>query len=209
MSDLIMNDINNEIPVQDPNERFEIITKKLSELLGYQLSTEQVKAIIRPWENYIRGYEQAKTIDVLEERERLDAIIENLTKGCNALNDVKQFDMQRFNLKYELSGKLTNQDDALSMLKQQIDLAKETRDCLLVKNNAALNIERLELLAVISLLVHAKNIYHLKPLDTAGRGKKNPMLEYLRIITDIQCDQKLDRHYRKYKEWQKHPESLV
>lgn len=209
MSDLIMNDINNEIPVQDPNERFEIITKNLSALLGYKLSTEQVKSIIRPWENFIRGYKQAKTIDVLQEREKLDSIIENLKKGYHALNDLEQFDMQRFNLSYELSGKLTKQDDAHSTLKQQIDLAEETRECLLVKNNAAINIERLELLAVTSLLVHAKNIHHLKPLDTAGRGKKNPMLKYVQIITDIQCDQKLDRHYRKYKKWQKHPESLV
>lgn len=204
-----MENTNSEIcsPI-DPEKRLREVQSGLCELFKRSLSDKELAEMVKPWGNYVRGYNKAKIIDVESEREQLDRIIAKLIIGCDALNELKRFDMQRFNPQYELSGKLTKQDDAILLIEEQLRLANETRACTLQENNASINQQRLELLAMISLFVHAEKKYGLKALDKVGRGNKNPVLEFVRIVSNIKDNERISRHYKKYKEWKKNPETL-
>lgn len=204
-----MENTNSEIcsPI-DPEKRLKEIQEGLCALFKRQLSDKELAEMVNAWGNYVRGYHKAKTIDAESEREHLGRIITKLQIGREALNELKMFDMQRFNRRYELSGRLNKQDDAIVLIEEQIMLANETLACTLQKNNVSIYQYRLELHAMISLFVTAEKKYGLRPLGKAGRKNKNPVLEFVRIISGIQENQRIDRHYKKYKKWKDHPETL-
>ena len=192
----------------DPHTRLKDIQLALNTLFDRNISKQEMLEMIQPWVNYINGFNRLKSIDAEVEREELRKIIVKLNNGCKALKNLKEFNMSRFNLRYELSGRLNTQDTVISLLEEQIGFVEETRDRLLQKNNVALNQSRLELSAMVSLWVYAEKKYNLEPNTDGGRGNTNPVLDFARIISGISDDEKLRRFHKKYKKWKEHPETL-
>ncbi|MCC5792825.1 MAG: hypothetical protein JJT82_09510 [Legionellaceae bacterium] len=193
----------------DPENRLKDIYERLCELFDRPLSKKEIDEMVKPWGNYVRGYNRATTIDAEEEREQLKKIIKKLNTGHDALNELKEFDMHRFNPRLNeqlIFGKSNSQNDAILLIEEQIRIAKETHAFTLQKNNTSINQQRLESMAMVSLFVHANKKYGLKPLDKVGRSNKNPVLEFVRIISGIEGDEKINRHYAKYKKWQENPD---
>lgn len=193
----------------EQQERLQNIQQRLNELFKREISNEELTEMLRPWDSCIRGCEHLKSIDMEIERAELESIIHKLNNACNTLNELKEFDMSRFNLRYELSKKLTStQDKVISLIEEQISFAEETRQRMLQKNNASLDSNRLELFAMVSLWVHAEKKYKLKPSTKVGRTNKNPLLEFAKIISGIDDNEKIHRFYKKYRNWKENPETL-
>ncbi len=193
----------------EQQERLQNIQQRLNELFKREISNEEFTEMLRPWDSCIRGCEHLKSIDIEIERAELESIIHKLNNACNTLNELKEFDMSRFNLRYELSKKLTStQDKVISQIEEQISFAEETRQRMFQKNNASLDSNRLELFAMVSLWVHAEKKYKLKPSTKVGRTNKNPLLEFAKIISGIDDNEKIHRFYKKYRDWKENPETL-
>ncbi len=187
-------------------ERLQNIQQRLNELFKREISNEEITEMLQPWDRCIRGCEHLKSIDIEIERAELESIIHKLNNARNTLNELKEFDMSRFNLRYELSKKLTStQHKVISLIEEQISFAEEARQCMLQKNNASLDSNRLELFAMVSLWVHAEKKYKLKPSTKVGRTNKNPLLEFAKIISGIDDNEKIHRFYKKYRDWKENP----
>lgn len=190
-----MNNIENEIHESNDQKKHEDdIYKKLCHFFERQLSLDEFNKMIVSWRSYLGGHNKKNKIDVADERGKLDAIINKLNKGINALKELREFNMNRFNSNIVL----TNQnEEAIFLIQKEIEAAKATRFFLLKKNNIIVNSKRLEALAIIYLFIIAERVYGLKS-DGVGRGHKSPVLEFARIITGPQYEQKVNACYSEY-----------
>ena len=110
--------------------------------------------------------------------------------------------MARFNTIY----KLTDQTDAMILMERELKSAEKTR--LFLVNKGLQNQDWLKSVAMIGLFISAEEL-GLKPLDKVGRGNKNPMKNFVELITGIQDREEIDRYYRKYKQWEAGEISLI
>lgn len=159
-----------------------------------QLSLDEFNKMIASWRSHLGGRKKKNKIDVADERDKLDAIINKLNKAINALNELKAFDMNRFNPKIALTN---HNEEAILLIQKEIEAAKATRFFLFKKNIIVVNSKRLEALAIIYLFIIAERVYGLKS-DGVGRGHKSPVLEFARIITGPQYEQKVNACYSEY-----------
>ena len=94
----------------------------------------------------------------------------------------------------------------MALLEQQLRETKRTRLFLVCKGD--LNKDWLKLVGMIGLFMSAEE-HGLKPLKKVGRGNKNPVKEFVSIITGIQDREKIDRYYKQYKSWVNNKLSLI
>lgn len=175
-------------------EKLDELRHKLSKDLSIQLSEEALVAIIATWNDWVSLRNKVQRTNLDDERNRLDKIITGLKEGLLSLKKLKEFGMPRFNTIF----KLTDQTEAIALMEKELKSAEKTR--LFLVNQGVQNQDWLKLVAMLGLFTSAEEL-GLKPLDKVGRGNKNPLKNFVGIITGLEDREEMDRYYSKYKKW--------
>ena len=200
---LIMKKTDNkiEVPIR-PQERLNVICEKLHQFFDEVAISKQLHEMIKPWENYCRGYNKVAAFNVKGELKRLDAFVKQQEDMLKKLKKLNSFNthlaeyMQLFHLGDSIS---TNHDDAIRLIQRELDLLIKNRSLLLMSENSAVNQESLESAAIMHLFVLAEKKYGLKP-GNVGRGNLNQIVAFAMIISDHSDEGKIRRLYEKHRQ---------
>lgn len=173
------------------------ISEKLQKLLGYCPMSHEVSEVISNWNDHCALYSIADSINLDDERNRLDDLISGLKKAYTLLNDVRERNLSSVNPIY---GNNSSLNKTMRAIDKELNFAEQKRKLLSVKNNLKYNKIIIFRYAMISLFLNAED-FEFKAVNKRGRGNKNPILEFARLISGIENTEKIHRYYKIYKKW--------
>lgn len=186
------------------------IKKQLKEKWGIIPSPDEFEEIIRPWENFIRGYNFINKFRQKERKQLLDRFIAQFSNLIETGKQLEMFciDLIEYRKLFHLEDKIpTSHNDITQFSQDKIRLLRQIRPLLEVKKSITADPKSLEEAAIINLFVIGEKKYKLHP-GKKGRSHENQLVSFAMIISGLSSQKRIENCYKKHRELQMKTELL-